>query len=300
MLVTEAAVPGVRPLRSGSIYSEIDGPVNTGLAIANPNNVPASISFFFTDASGYSFGQGETTIAPNAQLAKFLNEPPFRGGSNMKGTFTFTSSVPIAVVALRGFTNERSEFLITTLPVTDLSATFPATSALFPHFADGAGWTTQIVLINPSTPNPYGNSSIFQSRYIRFGCIACSSDRKWTDRINLCVFDTTAKLVSTADFWCSQKTETGSVRISPDSGVASPSGVLIFSYSNRGVTVTEAGVPLVGSGSAFRMYGESSGQRKPGRLDPNGICHCQSRLGGNGGERGIDVAFRRNSDDLLR
>ena len=38
------------------------------------------------------------------------------------GTFTFTASQPISVVALRGLTNERSEFLITTLPVADLSS----------------------------------------------------------------------------------------------------------------------------------------------------------------------------------
>ncbi len=32
------------------------------------------------------------------------------------------ASVPVAVVALRGITNARGEFLITTLPVADLTA----------------------------------------------------------------------------------------------------------------------------------------------------------------------------------
>ena len=65
----------------------------------------------------------------------------------MNGTFTFTSSIPVSVIALRGFTNERSEFLLTTLPVAPLTATSEDTIYL-PHFVDGAGWTTQVILVN--------------------------------------------------------------------------------------------------------------------------------------------------------
>ena len=53
-------------------------------------------------------------------------------------------------MALRGRINERSEFLLTTLPVTDLSAAPSTAPIVFPHFAAGAGWTTQIVLVNPT------------------------------------------------------------------------------------------------------------------------------------------------------
>ena len=57
--------------------------------------------------------------------------------------------VPVAVVALRGFTNEASEFLMTTLPVAPLSSA--ATDTLyFPQFADGNGWVTQVILVNPT------------------------------------------------------------------------------------------------------------------------------------------------------
>jgi hypothetical protein len=64
------------------------------------------------------------------------------------GTFTFSSSVPVAATALRGLINERGEFLITTLPVADLS-TRPATRTIvFPHFVDGGGWTTEVALVN--------------------------------------------------------------------------------------------------------------------------------------------------------
>src|SRR5204863_1689690 len=111
-------------------------PVNTGLAIANPNSQAATISFYFTNQSGTNFGAGTATVLPNGQIAAFLNQSPFNGGSSISGTFTFSSSVPVGVVALRGLTNERSEFLLTTLPVSPLTAA-TGEIAYFPHFADG-------------------------------------------------------------------------------------------------------------------------------------------------------------------
>ena len=39
---------------------------------------------------------------------------------------------------------------MTTLPVTDLSTPPTADTIVFPHFADGGGWTTQIILVNAS------------------------------------------------------------------------------------------------------------------------------------------------------
>src|SRR5262249_11479797 len=145
VLVSEASVPASPLIRSGRIYAEVGSSINTGLAIANPNSQPATVSFFFTDSNG-NFGDGATTIPANGQIAKFLNEPPFNSPSSLTGSFTFSSSAPIAAVALRGRTNERSEFLITTLPVLDLQAPVSMDSAVIPHFADGGGWTTQIIL----------------------------------------------------------------------------------------------------------------------------------------------------------
>src|SRR5262249_23864574 len=149
VLVTEAGVPASPLLQGGRIYAEVGGAVNTGLAIANPNNQAATISFFFTDSNGADFGSGTTTIGPNGQIAKFLNEVPFNSGSNIHGTFTFSSDIPVAVIALRGLTNDRNEFLLSTLPVVDILTPHAALPTTLPQFADGGGWTTQIVLVNP-------------------------------------------------------------------------------------------------------------------------------------------------------
>ncbi len=114
VLVTEAAVPASPLIQGGRIYAEVQGAVRTGLAIANPNSQLVTISFFFADEIGGRFAEGSTTIPANGQIARFLDEAPFDGGSTITGTFTFTSSLPVGATALRGFVNERSDFLLTT------------------------------------------------------------------------------------------------------------------------------------------------------------------------------------------
>src|SRR5204863_2464979 len=77
-LVSETSVPATTTLKSGRIYAEVNGPANTGLAVANPNNQTATIFFFFTDAGGNDLGSGTTTLGANQQIAKFLDSDTFK------------------------------------------------------------------------------------------------------------------------------------------------------------------------------------------------------------------------------
>jgi len=149
VLISEASVPAAHAIRSGRIIASAGDAANTGIAIANPNSTAANISFYFTDAIGQNSNQGSFMLDPGTQIARFLTEPPFKGSAVMNGTFTFISPVPVSAVALRGYVNERSEFLMTTLPVVDLANQSNA-PAIVTHFANGGGWTTDLVLVNPS------------------------------------------------------------------------------------------------------------------------------------------------------
>ena len=103
-------------------------------------------------------------IPANQQIAKFLHESPFNGlvgRTSLQGTFSFTSNIPVSVIALRLFVNERGEQLITTLPITDLSAPAPGGVIYLPHYADGGGWATQIVLVNPTDAPITGTVQFF-------------------------------------------------------------------------------------------------------------------------------------------
>jgi hypothetical protein len=240
VLVSEAAVPASPLMSSGRFYAEVGTTVNTGVAIANPNGSPVTLSFYFTDRNGQNFGSGSTIIGVNSQIAAFLNQTPFNGGAAVFGSFTFTASAPVSVIALRGLTNERFEFLITALPVADLSAAAGTDTILFPHFADGGGWTTQILLVNTTDATMAGS--------IQFAS-APSQDYSIPNR----------SAVRVATSGIGSAIVTGSVRVAPAAGNKTPSGVAVFSFRNAGVTVTEAGVPALRISNAFRLYAESSG-----------------------------------------
>ena len=92
VLVAEAGVPASEPVQEGRIFAEVRGPVNTGLAMANPNDMPATIVFYFRDAEGERFGDGQFELGAHEQTAKFLDQEPFNSGNELSGTFTFTSS----------------------------------------------------------------------------------------------------------------------------------------------------------------------------------------------------------------
>src|SRR5439155_1579649 len=162
VLFTEAGVPAAPLLRSARIYAEINASVNTGLAIANPNSQPANVTFHFATSDGVGADQ-TISIPSNSEIAKYLNEPAFglAAGTTLQGTFTFSSDVPVAVVALRLLRNERGEELLTTLPVTDLSAPTASGTAYLGHFADGSGATSQVILVNPTDSAIAGTMQFF-------------------------------------------------------------------------------------------------------------------------------------------
>jgi hypothetical protein len=248
VLVSEAGVPASGLITSGRIYAEISSTINTGIAIANPTNQTATITFFFTDSSG-DFGSNGTTIPPSGQIATFLNEAPFNGRSSLTGTFTFSSNIPVSVVALRGRINERSEFLMTTLPVTDLLAAPSSAPIVFPHFAAGAGWTTQIVLVNPTDATLTGG--------LEFRDPSGHVTNPFNNNLTYSIPPRSSFEMHT--FLASSQVLTGSVHIIPTGNTSTPAGLTIFSFQNRGVTVSEAGVSAASPGSAFRVFVESFG-----------------------------------------
>ena len=263
VLISEAGVPAVEPSQEGRIFAEVNGPVNTGLAIANPNDMPATIRFYFTDTSGTSFAGGSFELGAHQQTAKFLDQAPFNGGPSVLGTFTFTSSVPVAVVALRGFTNEAGEFLMTTLPVASLSSTSSDT-VYFPHFADGDGWVTQVVLVNPTDRSIMGTAVFLgpgSDTVAAAPVVLTLNDGRTGSSFDYSIPPHSTQRLTTSN--PPSGLAVGSVRVTPEGGNAAPSGLLVFSYSQDGKTVSEAGVPASPKGSAFRVYVEASGMPGP-------------------------------------
>ncbi len=275
-LISEAGVPASEPVREGRIFAESSGTpgqagsIQTGLAIANPNDAPATINFYFTDTDGARFGEDSSVLGAGQQISEFLHQTTFNrkkderfnDGKEVSGTFTFTSSLPIAVIALRGFTNRDGEFLMTTLPVAPLASGSTASSdtVYFPHFADGSGWATQVILVNPTDETIAGTV-----RFLGQGSAttaAAPAVRTLEDGRTGSSFEYSIPPNGSYRIVTSNPlggVSVGSVRAIPDNGHRAPSGLVIFSFTSAGKTVLEAGVPALAAGSAFRVYVESSG-----------------------------------------
>ena len=89
--------------------------------------------------------------AGSGQVVTFMNQiSGLPTPTNFEGMLRLstTSAAGLAVIGLRGRYNERGEFLITSTPPAE-SIRPPAN--LFPHIVDGAGYSTQFVLLR-TTP----------------------------------------------------------------------------------------------------------------------------------------------------
>ena len=255
VLFTEAGVPAAPLLRLARIYAEINASVNTGLAIANPNSQPANIAFHFAASDGVGADQ-TISIPANSQIAKYLNEPAFglAAGTTLQGTFTFSSDVPVAVVALRLLRNERGEELLTTLPVTDLSAPTASGTAYLGHFADGSGATSQVILVNPTDSAIAGTMQFFGqgTAAAAAGPIAIATNLGTATSFSYNIPRQSSFKLTTAGL----AGTLGSVRVTSATGSVLPSALVVFSYRKDNITVSEAGVPAM-QGSTFRMYAET-------------------------------------------
>ncbi len=258
VLVSEAAVPAARPIRAGRIFAEVVSPINTGIAIANPNNQEVSINFSLTRADGSEASSGTFSIAANRQTASFLDQAPFNAPANFVGALSFSSSSPVSVIALRGNSNRRGEFLMTTLPVLDLDQAPSLSAAMAPHFATGGGWTTQIVLVNPTNTPISGNIEFYSSGSdIAPGALMpVNAGGQSANRFAYQIQARGSYKLSTAG--TEPAALTGSVRIAPTGGQAAPSAVAIFSFAVGGTVVSEAGVAGFG-GTGVQVYAEASG-----------------------------------------
>jgi hypothetical protein len=154
---------------------------------------------------------------------------------------TFNASLPVAAIALRGWTNERSEFLMTSLPVVALPQSSSAPQVL-PHYADGGGWMTQVVLLNPSDQIISGTLE-FDGRVVQ--------------SLPYSIAPRSSSSVKTTD--SNSTIDVGFIRVLPSASSVTPAAEAIFSFRANGITVTAAAVPAVQSGNTFRLYAVSKG-----------------------------------------
>ena len=260
VLLSEIALPVSEPVASGRVFAEVEGPATTVLAIANPGETSAEVRFRFTDASGAGSAAGEVVIEPGEQFASFLDRAPFEIGASQSqpasfsGVLTFESSVPVAVQALRGHSNEAGEFLLTAIPVAPPTAAGGSDAVHFPYFAAGEGWSTDIVLMNPARRAISGELRFFNERGDAPAAAPLSQNSGAASLDYSIPPGGHLKFTSS-----SVGAFVGSARAVPAAGDIAPQGLAITSFAANGKTVAYAGIAAVRAGTAFRVYAEAAG-----------------------------------------
>ena len=173
VLVAEASVAAVEPMRAGRIF--VDASVPTGLALANRSSEDVSASLTLRDGAGAHVKTKNLLIPGSQHRARFVSEPELFGPlpDGFIGSLTFDTTGPgLAALTIRQSVNAHREPLFATLPVAHLETPDPALSTsrrpvylaernsspsdqgsplILPHLGAGGTLSTQIILINPTS-----------------------------------------------------------------------------------------------------------------------------------------------------
>jgi hypothetical protein len=255
MRLSDAVFKSITPIRNGRIYALMQESTNTGIAIANPNPEPVAINFNFADAAGTSIYTSQLSLPSGGKSSTFIDESPLRPQSatdlSRIRSFSFSASAPVAAAAVRILTNERKDFLMTSIPIADLDQVEP--SLTFPFYADGGGWQSEIQLVNTTGSSLYGTVQLFPS--LR----GSGADFVYAIPPHAAVALQTPGLAGEAT--------TGWVQVVPEADTPSPAGSLILLNKTNGVTTSMGTVISTPASSFYHAYVETSGQQgEPGSV----------------------------------
>lgn len=280
--VSEAAVPASPPTTHARLFVEqrngvtaaltqFQGTVDitTGIGIANPNPEAAEFELVLRDAQGLAVTSARGALPPHGHSALLLNDlntiaPGFRVPDSFAaesgiGSLEIISGIPVSVMALRATINQRSEILFTSTPVADLTSPNPPGPQVFPHFADGGGFTTALVLVNPRDTPLSGTLEFFSSSggpipVAPRGGEPATTARYLINPNGAWMFESDGRL----------ETRSGWVRLIPDGAQAAPFGAGVFRLGLNDVVVSESGVPSSALTPSARLFIDRTAGRDTG------------------------------------
>jgi sugar lactone lactonase YvrE len=149
-IVTEAGVAATPATTSARIFVDNAGSF-TGLAVCNPSDQAAALTFTLLDRHGAVLDSATRTVAAKAHIALFAHELFPNLASSFTGLMDVKSTIAVNPITLKQTDNTRGDQVLTTLPVADHTRPPTATSLVFPQIAVGEGFSTRLILINAAT-----------------------------------------------------------------------------------------------------------------------------------------------------
>ncbi len=248
----ELTGPAAGSSKSYWTVAEIGAPSETGLALVNVGSAPASVALAVYDEKGKPKAWVPLTLAPGEHVSKFLVEwfgqalAPFRGALEVR------SDQPLVALALRGASNDLGQFIMTSIPARGDEIPVPDQPGALPQVADGGGYQTEWLLLNPTDAALTGK--------VRF--------RKSDGSVWMLTIQGTALseipynisahgLVRWTTAGTAPDTSTGYCVLVPDAGQPTPAGGAVIRYLPGNRLLSETGIPFTaladGAGSFWEV-----------------------------------------------
>ncbi len=144
-IVSEAGVGLPKPSRSFTVYIDNSDSAYSGYALANYGTTTANLTLTLRDGTGLQKDVQLLSLPPGQHRAEFAFQRFASASEGFEGTIEFASDQPISAVALR-YDNPAQDVFSTVPVLTDEAAK----SLYFPQAADGGGYRTDFILVNPS------------------------------------------------------------------------------------------------------------------------------------------------------
>jgi N-acetylneuraminic acid mutarotase len=275
VIVSEAGVPASPPTTSARIFIDYRSGVtavpghsesgtisiNTGIAVANNNSAAATLTYILRSVTGSELSRGHGSVQGGGHFACFIDGlknnaapdfdlPPDFQTNILFGSLEIMSDSPISVLALRGTTSQRGEFLMTTTPVADPTPPGEGGPIYFPQFVDGGGYTTSLILLNTSDTMEMGTLQVMDNFGDPFTVnqVNGTADHSFRYAIppnGVFRFQTDGFPAVTKGGW---------VSLNPDPDTSTPVGSGVFGYNPGSILISESGIPAAVSTTHARVY----------------------------------------------
>jgi hypothetical protein len=258
-VVSEAGVGLSKPTKSFTVYIDNTNNAFSGYAIANFGTSPANLTLTLRNQAGTRVDSLALTIPAGQHLAKFAVEHfPLTAPAGFEGSLEATSDQSVAAVALR-YDNPLMD-VFSTIPVLVDEA---STTLYFPQAADGSGYRTSFILINPEDAATTAKMEFFADDgsplYLPIGgSLQSSVDVPLAAR-------GTARLITDGT---SSGIKVGWVKVTAPTKVG---GSSIFQTADKGIITSEAGVAASPLATHFTTYVESLGATQSGLAISNPV-----------------------------
>ena len=171
-VVATTGVAPAAPSKQVRVYVDRRNNHDAGVALVNVGSQSAALRITAANLQGAVRGTARAmTLGPAHQMSLFASQLVPDLPEGFRGSILLESDVPVATMAMRS-TSSGGRFLLATLPVVDLSQPAAVKTCFFPHLADGGGYTSEFILLNPRPESAWGRLRFFTTAGVPLPLVA--------------------------------------------------------------------------------------------------------------------------------